>query len=399
MPTPLALARLERATGVTRVARVTGLDRAGVEVACAVRPGGHVLQVSNGKGLTWAEARAGAVLEATELWAAETPDPASLLFASAAELGHHAWPLEDQLAAPRLYSREARLAWVRASVLAGPGAGGEVLVPAAAVFCPPADGPWLGPAAHRWTSNGMGAHPDGDAALLHALLEALERDGLARALPEGWTPAQLRSRRLLPASLADTAPEVAALVERLSSQGLEAALFDLTPRALTPRASTPRASTRRALNPRGRSAHGPSARGRARLPVALAGALLLDTERGPIPVTAGYACALDAAAALRSALLEAAQSRLTDVHGAREDVAPADQGALRGLAEACAAAQGKLPAGSLEPRDRVSDVHQLLRALPACGVERLAAVRLTPEGFPAAVLKVLAPGLSLSGLL
>ncbi|MFL6930256.1 MAG: hypothetical protein ACJ8FK_10115, partial [Xanthobacteraceae bacterium] len=62
-----ARARLERlatAVGVTRVARVTGLDRAGVEVACAVRPGGHVLQVSNGKGDTFEEAARGAVLEA-----------------------------------------------------------------------------------------------------------------------------------------------------------------------------------------------------------------------------------------------------------------------------------------------------------------------------------------------
>ena len=384
VPTPLALARLERAIGVTRVARVTGLDRSGVEVACAVRPGGHVLQVSNGKGLTWAEARVGAVLEAAELWASETPDPASLLFASAAGLGPRAWALEDQLAAPRLFSPEARLAWVRADALAGPDAGGEVLVPAAAVFCPPADGPCLGPAAHRWTSNGMGAHPDADAALLHALLEALERDGLARSLPEGWTPALLRSRKLQPASLAEVAPEVAALVERLASQGLAASLFDLAPRALARRALTPR---------------GALARGWARLPVALAGALLVDVERGPIPVTAGYACGLDAASALRSALLEAAQSRLTDVHGAREDVAPVADGALRGLAQACAAAEGKRPAAAVQPGGKVSDVHQLLRALPACGLERLAAVRLTPARSPVTVLKILAPGLLLSELL
>src|SRR5258708_37273265 len=65
--------RLQRALGVTRVARVTGLDRAGIEVACAVRPGGHVLQVSNGKGESWEEARASALSEAAELWAAERP--------------------------------------------------------------------------------------------------------------------------------------------------------------------------------------------------------------------------------------------------------------------------------------------------------------------------------------
>ena len=41
------------AIGVTRVARLTGLDRTGVEVASAIRPGGHILQVSNGKGRDW----------------------------------------------------------------------------------------------------------------------------------------------------------------------------------------------------------------------------------------------------------------------------------------------------------------------------------------------------------
>src|SRR3954468_24108434 len=75
--------------GVTRIARVTGLDRAGVEVACAVRPGGHVLQISNGKGESWEEARASALSEAAELWAAERVPP-ELLFASARQLGPRA---------------------------------------------------------------------------------------------------------------------------------------------------------------------------------------------------------------------------------------------------------------------------------------------------------------------
>ncbi|HYG70302.1 MAG TPA: fatty acid-binding protein, partial [Anaeromyxobacteraceae bacterium] len=65
------MTRAARAAGVTRVARVTGLDRAGVEVATAIRPAGHVLQVSNGKGDGFADAATGAVLEAVELDAAE----------------------------------------------------------------------------------------------------------------------------------------------------------------------------------------------------------------------------------------------------------------------------------------------------------------------------------------
>src|SRR5918911_2449947 len=77
---------LAAALGVTRVARVTGLDRTGVEVACAVRPGGHVLQVTNGKGETSAAAARGALLESAELAAAERVAPGVLVVATAAEL-------------------------------------------------------------------------------------------------------------------------------------------------------------------------------------------------------------------------------------------------------------------------------------------------------------------------
>src|SRR3990172_6854746 len=82
----VAWTKLERALGVTRIARVTDLDRTGVEVACAVRPGGHVLQVSQGKGLAFREAAAGALLEAAELACAERVDTAELAWASERDL-------------------------------------------------------------------------------------------------------------------------------------------------------------------------------------------------------------------------------------------------------------------------------------------------------------------------
>ena len=68
-PRPLRDGSLAEELGVTRVARLTGLDRTGVEVASAVRPGAHVLQVTNGKGPSFEAAMAGALLEAAELWA------------------------------------------------------------------------------------------------------------------------------------------------------------------------------------------------------------------------------------------------------------------------------------------------------------------------------------------
>jgi ribosomal protein S12 methylthiotransferase accessory factor len=322
------------ALGVTRVARVTGLDRAGVEVACAIRPGGHVLQVSNGKGDTWEEARAGALSEAAELWAAERVDAGALVFGSARELAN-AWEPTD-LVAPRLYSHETRIAWRRGRDLQ---TGRQVLVPAQAVHCPPRGAPPLGPAAVRWSSNGLGAHPVWRKALQHALLEVCERDQLARALPGGWTPRAVRTRKLDVSRLP--------LWQKLRDARLEAHLFDLS----------------------------------SALPVA--GAILIDLEEGPVPVTAGYCCALTPERAVRGALLEAVQSRLTEVHGAREDVAQ-EREVQQGLRAACEAAA---PSRSLRDLPRARTVR-----LP-----RAAVVELARE--PLFVVKVYAPGMRVSALL
>ena len=386
-----AMSRLAAQLGVSRVARVTALERGGVEVACAVRPGGHVLQVSNGKGLSFAQARAGAILEAAELWAAEHPSPSQLVFATLDELrsrGLAAWPLEGELLEPALFSPRVRLAWLPAQLLESER---FVFVPAAAVHCVPSSGPWLGPALHRWTSNGMGAHPDGERALRHALLEAAERDGLARALPDGWTERELRQRKIEPASLARAAPQTARLVEQLAKSGLVAQLFDLRPRSelRLPRERRPRGDR----GPRGRL----RSRSERWMGLALAGALLLD-EDGPIPLAAGYACAPGADAALSSALLEAAQSRLTEVHGAREDIATPELESLRALAKAATRARPAIDARSLPAEEELPSA-ALLSRFAVAGIEEVAALDLAPAGCPVRIVKVIAEGLLLSELL
>jgi len=329
---------------VTRIARVTGLDRAGVEVACAVRPRGHVLQVSNGKGLRFAEAARGALWEAAELHASEQVPPGP-----------------------------GPLALVAARDLLG---GEDLFVPARAVYCPPRGArPLAGPEA-RWTSNGMGAHPSRAAALLHAVLEATERDQVARALPRFWTRAAVEKRLLARGSLAGAAPAAARLARRVEGRGFEVYLFDLAPGQ--------------------RSGAG----GSLGLPVA--GALLFDLHLGPQPVTAGYACALSRDRALTAALLEAAQSRLTDIHGAREDVSPMDPEAAALLHAFCREARGARPAArmpNLRGRGPRADLRRVLALLRAAGVESVPAVDLSPPGLGLHVAKVLIPGFRLTELL
>src|ERR1700687_5526838 len=227
-----SLAELATTIAVTRVARVSGLDRTGVEVACAVRPLGHILQVSNGKGLTFGDAARGALLEAAELHASERP-PADLLFTSGRELRRLApdrvWSVDRCGSAGRpvkneLNPDEVQQGWARGKELFS---GNLIWAPAQALFCPPSTGPWIGPSMLAWTSNGMGAHPRRAWALDHALREAVERHQLARALPRGWTRAIARRRRLSSRAILQAAPEAHRLRLSLEKRGFSAAVFDL----------------------------------------------------------------------------------------------------------------------------------------------------------------------------
>ncbi|WP_044188005.1 YcaO-like family protein [Hyalangium minutum] len=374
-------ARLAEALGVTRVARITGLDRTGVEVACAVRPGGHVLQVCNGKGLTFESAALGALFETAELWSAEHVPSGQLTWSTRAELEARdgdAWSANALGSAgrgvdPRLWADSVRCAWRQAEELH---TGRPVWVPAQGVYCPPAAEGELGPISVAWTSNGSGAHPDARRALLHALLEATERDQLARTLPGGWTEEAVLRRMLSPSGLDRGAPQTAALARTLWERGFGVYLFDVTP---------PSRNT-----------------GAVGLPVAAA--VLVDQQQGPVPLTAGYACALGRDDALLRALLEAAQSRLTDIHGAREDVAAADHSAARDFATVCASVRPKrqpqdMPDFSRDSASPERGVRRVLNQLRRAGFTRAAAVSLEAPLPGLHVQRVVVPGMGISELL
>lgn len=250
------------ALGVTRLARVTGMDRAGVEVVAAIRPTGHVLQVTQGKGLTPAAAAWSAVGEAAELAAAEQGGPLARFCRG------------DELDGLVLDDEGLTRAWVQGARLSD---GAPVWLAAERVFCPPAGKRWLGPSTSAWSSNGLGAHRSWAAAVEHATLELWERHALAAALPRGWTPLVVAATRVA------WAHPLASRLERVGFAVVACLL--------------------------------------AESPLPLAGVLLFDLEEPAVPLTAGYACRRTSRAALEAALLEAAQSRLTEIHGAREDVA------------------------------------------------------------------------------
>src|SRR6478672_3768260 len=64
--------RLAPVMGITRIANVTGLDTVGIPVVMVCRPNSRSVAVSQGKGIDLASARASGLMEAVELYHAET---------------------------------------------------------------------------------------------------------------------------------------------------------------------------------------------------------------------------------------------------------------------------------------------------------------------------------------
>ncbi|GAB2451622.1 hypothetical protein GCM10027162_55880 [Streptomyces incanus] len=72
------LAPLLSQFGISRVARLTGLDCIGLPVWAAIRPASLTLSGSQGKGATDLLAKLSAVMEAIELWHVEQPLPVTV---------------------------------------------------------------------------------------------------------------------------------------------------------------------------------------------------------------------------------------------------------------------------------------------------------------------------------
>jgi YcaO-like protein with predicted kinase domain len=373
-------ARLAEAMEVTRVARVTGLDRTGVEVACAIRPVGQARSVLIGHGLTFEQAALSALFETAELWAAEHVPASRLVWGARAELDERtgsAWSAETlgsagRLVEPRLWGDSVRCAWRQATELHS---GRPVWVPAQGVHCPPAGAVALGPVSVAWTRNGTGAHPDARRALLRALLEATERDQLTRALPDGWTEEVVRRRMLGPVVLGRAAPRTEELARALRERGFSVYLFDVTPTSRTP--------------------------GAVGLPVGAA--VLVDAEEGPAPLTVGYGCALGRDQALLRALLEAARARITAIQGSPQAVSSAERGASRGLARVCASVRPKrptegMPDFSADASSPARGVRRVLHHLRRAGFTQVAAITLDAPVPGLHVSRVVVPGMRISEL-
>lgn len=350
--------------GITRVADVTGLDFPRLPVFVAVRPNARSLSTAQGKGTSRAAARTSAVMEALEHYHAENAE-VSLRLSSLETLGGEACQVERlPRVSPWPLHPDTRLLWTRAALL---GTTESRWVPFEMVHLdlviplPTASG------CFPVSSNGLASGNTLAEASVHALYELIERDA--------WTsfrehsPAHRSARRIEITSITDEL--VRATVQQLKESGLVVALWDIS----------------------------------SDVGVSCVLCALVDAAPNPYrPVSLAYGCGCHTErqlAALR-ALTEAAQGRVTNIVGTRDDTAPRDLSELRSdarvdaarltlLNERCEHSWLDVPQRPFAGYD--AELEALRVRLKECGMHQVLRVDLSRKGWPIAVARLLVPGL------
>jgi YcaO-like protein with predicted kinase domain len=367
------------AIGVTRVADVTGLDRVGIPNFTTVRPRepGWGISYYNGKGVTPAAAKAGALMEALERHSGELCDLPVYRCnrAQMEEIGPTIDP--NQIVEPhvREYEPDMVIEWVEGYDLIG---ARPTFVPLNAALCPYAPTENAVQLYYSHT-NGLASGNTVEEAVCHAICEVLERDSvalsdaghvLARAVYRllnriSWEEPVEGEERLARGGVVDLEtlpPRSLMLVKKMRAVGLLVFLRDVT------------------------SPVGVATFDCACVERKLDGRHLVHIGSGTHP---------DARVAVSRALMEAAQSRVAHIQGGREDLthivrtpAPFDPEEVYGYGEA----QPFNATPSYEYPRVDDDIHFLLERLVDVGLRQVVAVDLTRPELGVPVIRVLIPG-------
>lgn len=352
--------------GITRIADVTGLDTLGVPVVMVTRPRARSISVSQGKGLSLAAARASGVMESIENWHAEHIQ-LPLKLGSVNELRHR-HHLLDVYGLPRLsvvkLHDDLRLFWVEGLDLV---TGAPTWVPFEAVHTDYTLPLLAASGAFVMSSSGLasGNHPL--EAVSHAICELVERDAIT--LFRLSDRAQQRSRRVDLSTVDD--PDCREILGRVARADVVAFVWEITSDIGVPTFSCTLVDR------------------------------TLNLYRPIAPMT-GLGCHPSRGVALLRAITEAAQSRLTIITGARDDVRARGNGPDEDLR----AARRFLEEHQAEPAKRSfqdapnhagetldADVDWEIERLRAKGLHQVVAVDLTRPELEIPVVRVVIPGL------
>lgn len=350
--------------GITRVADLTGLDRLGIPTFAVYRPNSRSLAVAQGKGLTRVAAEVSALMEAIEHFHAERAE-LPLRLGTFKEMSGRL-PLvaveELRMAPSSIFHSDLRLLWAAGVDLL---AGEELWLPFECVHLDGALPPLPGAGSFVQDSNGLasGNHPL--EAMSQALFELIERDAHAdfSDLDEAGQAALVVD----PATINDA--DTLRLIEACRVSGVEVGIWYMPSRFGVPAFSCVLAEK--------------------------------EGEWRQVAPALGMGAHSSPGIAILRAITEAAQSRLTVISGARDDLWRPKMASASG-AEALARTRARIgAAAAIDFRSIVGPWHDtfdeevawLLGRLEACGCSRVIAVDLTHPGIGIPVFKLVVPGL------
>ncbi len=344
------------ATGITRVADITNLDRIGIPVFSCIRPTAEdgAISIYNGKGATPVEARVSAIMEGIERYSAEMGER-NVEMAQFSQISRVENALNPvSLILPQGTDPDMYLPWIKAWDIAR---NEEIHVPAQAVFHPMPRG-YLPP--FRTTTNGLASGNTLEEAIFHGLAEVVERDA--------WSLVEA-TRETGPRITGISDPLGAELLEKFESTGVEIGLRNIT----------------------------------SDLGIPTIAAVADDVKlKDPTLLTIGMGTHTTARIALLRALTEVAQSRLTQIHGAREDTAIADFRRKIGYDRTkrlnrywfdARSEIGFTSIPSFDSDDFLTDIRFVVDRLKKAGMDRVIVCDLTRPELGVPVVRVIVPGL------
>lgn len=352
--------------GITRIADITDLDRLGIPVFSAVRPNATQGSVSvyNGKGVSKIEAEVSAIMEGIERYSSEVNE-SLIMDSSQAELDgkvNYLSPYELALPAQEMYNEYIRIGWVKGYDLIRKE---EIYVPANSVFHPyplKRDYPLF-----RTNTNGLASGNTLEEAIFHGLCEVIERDA--------WSLVEMK--RTFPKDLVIEIedPLLEDFLNRFKESEIEIVFKDIT--------------------------------SDIKLPTILA---VIDDLRlkDPTLMVMGMGTHIDPKVALYRAITEAAQSRLTQIHGAREDTQKAEMKRRIGYDRIRRlnwyylnefGVKTKTSEFTVKASDDIlDDINTTLNILIKNGINRAIVVDLTRSELGIPVVRVLIPQLEQYGI-
>lgn len=353
------LSRIEKYVpdaGITRVADITDLDRIGIPVYSCIRPAAAegAISVYNGKGGTEVEAKVAGIMEGIERYSAEAVprDLAPFSYANMRINGENPINPED-LILPVTADASLEIPWVKGYDLVH---GEEVSVPFCAVVHP---NPYYMPTLFRSSSNGVASGNTLEEAIFYALTELIERDS--------WSIVE--TTRNTGKKLTDLPPKVLEMAEKFAQAGVEVILRDIT----------------------------------SDIGVPTIAAVADDIQmKDPRLLMIGMGTHSNAEIAMIRALSEVAQSRATQIHGAREDATLAQFREMMGYDRVKRMNAYWFKGDEYEPAadvascstdDFKTDIEEIISRLVAVGLDRVIVCDLTDPDLQIPVVRVVVPGL------